>query len=631
MASTLKTPGVYVEEISTFPPSVAQVPTAIPAFVGYTEKQGINGDLGMKPKKIRSLLEFELLYGKAPKGELTVKLDFNNAVTDVSEGKKRYLYNSLKLFYNNGGGDCYIVSIGKYTDGITKANFTDGIDSLKKIDEPTLYVAPDAALLSDINEFKDVHSKMLDECESLQDRFAILDVFQGDDDITDIDDVIKKYRNALPSNTNLKYGACYYPFLRTSLAMSFNYSDLTLKNGTGDLDFKTIIVESKFSDGKTETLTNLDKAAADYKSIKEIAENHSVNAYKENTGSGQRAELNAKIDFLNGYFSTFIEDTITNASIKTIFDALNGTNASVTNLALAYDEGIEKINEKLSADLNLGESGVTSSGSASFKVELKDVTGDSNPIGPVYNIAKDFLQKVYDQLNKLVSDFYQEAAAVLIALEDTLKTESPVYAGIVAGIKQHGVVLPPSGAVAGVYAKVDAQRGVWKAPANIGLNSVNEPVVRLSAKDQESLNVDVDAGKSINVIRAFTGKGNLVWGARTLAGNDNEWRYISVRRFYNMVEESVKKATEPFVFEPNDANTWVRVRSMIENFLTNQWRAGALAGAKTDDAFYVRVGLGQTMTSQDILNGIMNVEIGMAVVRPAEFIVLKFSHKLQES
>jgi phage tail sheath protein FI len=182
-----------------------------------------------------------------------------------------------------------------------------------------------------------------------------------------------------------------------------------------------------------------------------------------------------------------------------------------------------------------------------------------------------------------------------------------------------------------VYAKVDAQRGVWKAPANIGLNSVNEPVVSLSAKDQEGLNVDEVAGKSINVIRAFTGKGNLVWGARTLAGNDNEWRYISVRRFYNMVEESVKKATEPFVFEPNDANTWVRVRSMIENFLTNQWRAGALAGAKTDDAFYVRVGLGQTMTSQDILNGIMNVEIGMAVVRPAEFIVLKFSHKLQES
>jgi hypothetical protein len=144
------------------------------------------------------------------------------------------------------------------------------------------------------------------------------------------------------------------------------------------------------------------------------------------------------------------------------------------------------------------------------------------------------------------------------------------------------------------------------------------------------MNVD-PTGKSVNALRFFSGKGFLVWGARTLAGNDNEWRYVSVRRFFNMVEESVKKATEPFVFEPNDANTWVKVRAMIENFLAVQWRGGALAGAKPEDAYYVRVGLGATMTAQDILEGRMIVEIGMAVVRPAEFIILRFSHKMQES
>ncbi|WP_452598746.1 phage tail sheath family protein, partial [Pontimicrobium sp. MEBiC01747] len=139
------------------------------------------------------------------------------------------------------------------------------------------------------------------------------------------------------------------------------------------------------------------------------------------------------------------------------------------------------------------------------------------------------------------------------------------------------------------------------------------------------------AGKSINAIRSFTGKGVLVWGARTLAGNDNEWRYVPVRRFFNMVEESVKKATEQFVFEPNDANTWVRIKAMINNFLTLQWRAGALAGPTPESAFYVNIGLGETMTAQDILEGNMIVEIGMAAVRPAEFIVLKFSHKMQEA
>ena len=119
----------------------------------------------------------------------------------------------------------------------------------------------------------------------------------------------------------------------------------------------------------------------------------------------------------------------------------------------------------------------------------------------------------------------------------------------------------------------------------------------------------------------------MIWGARTLAGNDNEWRYVSVRRFFTMVEESLKKSTSWVVFEPNDANTWSRVRIMIEEYLVQKWRDGALIGTKSNDAFFVRCGLGQTMTAQDLLEGRLIVEIGLAVVRPAEFIILRFSHK----
>ncbi len=104
-----------------------------------------------------------------------------------------------------------------------------------------------------------------------------------------------------------------------------------------------------------------------------------------------------------------------------------------------------------------------------------------------------------------------------------------------------------------------------------------------------------------------------------------------MRRFFSVVEESVKKSTYWAVFEPNDANTWVKVRGSIENYLTQKWREGALAGATPKEAFFVKCGLGITMTAIDILEGRMNVEIGMAVVRPAEFIILKFSHKLQTS
>jgi hypothetical protein len=213
---------------------------------------------------------------------------------------------------------------------------------------------------------------------------------------------------------------------------------------------------------------------------------------------------------------------------------------------------------------------------------------------------------------------------------DVTNANTTIYANIRQALDRYSVILPPAAAVAGIYATVDRTRGVWKSPANESLASVRALTVAIDNDLNDEMNVHA-TGKSVNALRAFSGKGFLVWGARTLAGNDNEWRYVAVRRFFNMVEESVKKATQPFVFEPNDANTWVKVRTMIENFLVVQWRQGALVGAKPEDAFYVRVGLGTTMTAQDILAGRMHVEIGMAVVRPAEFIILRFSHKMQEA
>ncbi len=240
------------------------------------------------------------------------------------------------------------------------------------------------------------------------------------------------------------------------------------------------------------------------------------------------------------------------------------------------------------------------------------------------------LQGPFDTLSAAIVSLFEVTEFLANEAEKKLFANHPVMKAAVEKVQRTMSILPISGAVAGIYAAVDRTRGVWKAPANVSIADVVGPAVKINDADQETLNVHT-TGKSINAIRAFTGKGTLVWGARTLAGNDNEWRYVPVRRFFNMAEESIKKATEPFVFEPNDANTWVRVRAMIENFLTLQWRAGALVGAKTEQAFYVKVGLGETMTAQDILEGRMIVEIGMAVVRPAEFIILKFAHKMQVS
>ena len=242
------------------------------------------------------------------------------------------------------------------------------------------------------------------------------------------------------------------------------------------------------------------------------------------------------------------------------------------------------------------------------------------------------LRTLFDKINSAWLGSVVDAARKLeIKKHEGLAASFPLYNTILAGLQNSSTYVPPSGAVAGIYAYVDRTRGVWKAPANVSISGIIGPKDTFTASELDALNVDPNSGKSINAIRSFTGKGTLVYGARTLTGNDNEWRYVSVRRFFNFVEESTKKATEQFVFEPNDANTWVRIQGMIENFLTVLWRQGALQGIKPEHAFYVAVGLGKTMTPLDILEGRLIIEIGMAAVRPAEFIILRFSHKMAES
>jgi len=218
-----------------------------------------------------------------------------------------------------------------------------------------------------------------------------------------------------------------------------------------------------------------------------------------------------------------------------------------------------------------------------------------------------------------------------VTLNEILLKNNIVYTAIKNEIAKFTVTLPPSAAVAGVYSIIDNYYGVWKAPANLRLNNINNPSIAISDEEQSQLNIDANAGKSINAIRNFAGKGTLVWGARTLAGNDNEWRYISVCRFSMMVEESIRKALNAFTFEPNNYKTWTTIKTLTNNFLTEQWRNGALQGIKPSEAFFVHVGLGETMTQQDILAGKLIVEIGIAAVRPAEFIIINITVQMQPS
>jgi uncharacterized protein len=190
--------------------------------------------------------------------------------------------------------------------------------------------------------------------------------------------------------------------------------------------------------------------------------------------------------------------------------------------------------------------------------------------------------------------------------------------------------LPASSGMAGIYAMVDSSINVAKAPANLSLGSVIRPSVQITNKTQEELNVPLN-GKAINAIRTFQGKGVLVWGARTLDGNSQDWRYISVRRTMTFLEQSIKAAAEGYVFEPNSSTTWSTLKATVTNFLLNQWQSGILAGQSPDDAFSVSIGLGTTMTPNDILDGILKLSVKVAISRPAEFIIITFEQQQQKS
>lgn len=199
------------------------------------------------------------------------------------------------------------------------------------------------------------------------------------------------------------------------------------------------------------------------------------------------------------------------------------------------------------------------------------------------------------------------------------------------------VVLRASVAMAGVYARVDRERGVWKAPANVGLVGVTGLIAQGATKGgakwtnaipvriDDALNEKlVDAG--VNAIRAFSGQGLRVWGARTMSPTaQTAWRYVSVRRLFNTIERDARSALRTAVFEPNSPPTWERVRGALENYLNALWRQGALQGETPEQAYFVHIGAGTTMTPKDIADGKMIVKVGVAAVRPAEFIILQLT------
>ena len=504
-----KAPGVYIEEINFLPSTIAAVPTAVPVFIGHTARATQKGrSVHLRPTRINSFSAFQTLFGKvasdrrtpAPDhaqinarftlvpGAGTADFTFDGRSWDLkADGSSlSYFYSSLRLFYANGGGPCYIVSVGRLRTTRTVTNshtnphiklddLLAGLRALEQESEPTIVVVPDATLLTSADHAL-LNQATLQHCGNMRSRIALFDVRGADaPDPSMWTNAITTFRTGL-GDTNLNYGAAYYPFLRTTILPSSEVAAKVI--GVGML---------------------------------------------------RRVLPNAR----------------------------------------------------------------------------------QHPVKQILSeIAK---RPVADQLS-------------LTQLDIDLRAASPEYAQIHELLVERVNTLPPSSAIAGVINTVDSS-GVWKAPANVALQSVTGLTFALKDHQQAELNVDPLTGKSINAIRFFPGKGILVWGARTLDGSSNEWRYINVRRSTIMIGQSIKRALRPFVFEPNAAATWTRIRSMVENFLNQLWRQGALVGTKPEQAYFVRIGQGITMSEQDVSDGVLKLSVMLALLRPGEFHVLTFHQK----
>ena len=500
MPAKQQTPGVYIEK-NAFPSMAVAVETAIPVFIGYTEKAEWNGkSLIDKPTRITSLAEYVERFGVAFRAKFRLgdndptmeqkifAVGTKQMVLKMNINHTSYLYNSIRLFYANGGGPCYILAVNTYQDKkdgfeITIDDFlgsttkVDPFELLKNEFDPTLVVVPDAIALGEA--CYSIYAKILAHCAAVQHCFGIFDLAkQLPSDSTSA--IVDSFREKIGEN-NLKYGAAYYPWLKTSIVQP---DEVTFENLDASIDLETILPPS------------------------EAAAIEVVKKYKANIA-------------------------------PTDIDKLN----------------------------------------------------------------------------------YHKA----------LKATSTTYNSILAEIRSELNELPPSAAMAGLYAAVDNSRGVWKIAANISVTMVNAPTINISAEQQENLNVDVRTGKSINSIRTFPGVGTLVWGGRTLDGNSQGWRYINVTRTFIMIEQSLKLAAQAYVFEPNNANTWGSVRYMMMNFLTSLWKQGALAGAAPEQSFDVQIGLGSTMTATDLLDGIMRIAVKVAIAHPYEFIEITFQQQMQQS
>lgn len=587
-------PGVYVEEFDSGVKAMEGVGTSTAGFVGMAQKGPVKG----LPVLITSMADYQRRFG----GYLSERL----------YGNKRFLPYAVEQFFNNGGSACYVMRVCP-TKGKNAAKDEDAA----KVAEGKLMVDTDAGAKAALTFLTLKAASPGAWGNGIKARFTLL------------------LKNRVKIESQPEDGV-----YRVKSAEGYQAGDLVCIQYTGDSEKKKpFYSQVKQVAGDSITLEWADEEPNDPKeeSFLYLAEWNLTVA--DETASEQYEALSFNPDRSN-----FVEqaikksqlitaadmDKLNKDSIQTMFGS--SEEPAIEGLFQGGSDGAINPDAEPDAGMYIGDDGAPDArtGLTAFKtlsdVSIMAIPGITDP-----SVQSALVSHCEEMKNRFaVLDMPPEHREV----SDLQKFKEGVDSSYAAmyhpwlqcydALANCKVFLPPSGAVAGIYARTDNSRGVHKAPANEIVRNCTGLSVNYNEAEQGKLNP-----KGINLIRSLPGQGIRVWGARTCS-SDGNWKYVNVRRLFIFLEESIRANTNWAVFEPNDEMLWSRVEGTIRVFLTTQWRNGALSGATADEAFFINIGK-STMTEDDILNGRLICVIGVAPVRPAEFVIFRITQKMESA
>jgi len=567
-------PGVYVEEFDSGPTPMQGVGTSTAGFIGVAEKGPISG----APVLVTGPADF--------------KRKFGGYLHESEFGDYRFLAHAVNHFFINGGSRAFVMRVAPTDAAIAKASYQEGKEGVIDIQAKD----PGAWGNSLIITFE----------PSSQSKSQILE---------DLGDGKYRLKNAAGFDTG--------DVVALQGAKGEQYGIIT--NATGNIvtfaaPFEGNVVDENLLpkitvhtcemnvvidlNGDLEKYSNVSFNVASPSFIEKVMVKSDMVTLKAQPSEGAVAPMDVVKQVFGG------EGDKIKVSLS---GGLNGSAASLTDADfIGKDEGPGS-RTGIQAFLDNSDVSIMAvPGIVSANVQL-------SLVAHCEKLASRFAVLDIPMTAKTVGDIMQHRD---IVDSDYCAMYHP-WLQVFDPLDKKDTFIPPSGSMMGIYARSDNERGVHKAPANEVVANCTGLFVNYNVAEQDLLNP-----KGVNLIRKFPGAGIRVWGART-ASSKPLWKYINVRRLFIYLEESIKANTNWVVFEPNDVALWSRVKRTIEIFLEGVWRTGALVGGSPADAFFVDIGP-NTMTKDDIDNGRMVCVIGVAPVKPAEFVIFRITQKTGE-